>query len=204
MRKKPTALSACARHSRFERGVFNARALLFFGIVCSVATGTLVAFIPPETQTKTSHPAAAGLAFAERVAYQRAIEDVYWRHRIWPRNGGERPDPKPLLDAVMSQAQLEKKVADYLRKSQALEDYWQRPITAEQLQAEMDRMAQHTKQPEVLHELFDALGYDPVVIAECLARPALADRLLTSSYAYDQRIHGDLKQHAASELQAHP
>src|SRR5207248_3338995 len=42
------------------------------------------------------------------------------------------------------------------------------------------------------------------VIAECLARPALADRLLTSSYAYDQRIHGELKQHAASELQAHP
>ena len=58
----------------------------------------------------------------------------------------------------MSQAQLEKKVADYLRKSQALEDYWQRPITAEQLQAEMDRMAQHTKQPEVLRELFEALG----------------------------------------------
>ena len=42
----------------------------------------------------------------------------------------------------MSQAQLEKKVADYLRNSQALEDYWHRPITAEQLQAEMDRMAQ--------------------------------------------------------------
>ena len=59
----------------------------------------------------------------------------------------ERPDPKPSLDAVMSQAQIEKKVEDYLRNSQALEDYWQRPITAEQLQAEMDRMAQHTKQP---------------------------------------------------------
>src|SRR5215813_13966208 len=24
------------------------------------------------------------LSFAERVAYQRAIENVYWRHRIWP------------------------------------------------------------------------------------------------------------------------
>src|SRR6266702_3971531 len=115
------------------------------------------------------------LSLAERVAYQRAIEDVYWRHRIWPR---ERPDPKPSLDAVMSQAQLENKVTDYLRKSQALEDYWQRPITAGQLQAEMDRMAQHTKQPEVLSELFEALGNDPFVIAECLARPALAEHLL--------------------------
>src|SRR5262249_53575378 len=61
---------------------------------------------------------SATLSFAERVAYQRAIEDVYWRHRIWPNN---RPDRKPSLDAVMSQAQLEKKVADYLRKSQVLE-----------------------------------------------------------------------------------
>jgi hypothetical protein len=49
------------------------------------------------------------LTFAERVAYQRAIEQVYWRHRIWPK---ERPDPKPSLDAVMSQAQVENKVRD--------------------------------------------------------------------------------------------
>src|SRR6266568_100079 len=90
------------------------------------------------------------LTFAERMAYQRAIEEVYWRHRIGPRSRGERPDPKPSLDAVLSQAQLEKKVADYLGKSQALEDYQQLPITAEQLQGEMNRMAKHTKQPEVL------------------------------------------------------
>ena len=78
----------------------------------------------------------------------------------------------------MSQAQIEKKVEDYLRNSQALEDYWQRPITADQLQTEMERMASHTKQPEVLRELFEALGNDPFVIAECLARPVLAERLI--------------------------
>src|SRR5881394_333462 len=78
----------------------------------------------------------------------------------------------------MTQAQIEKKVADYLRRSQALEDYWQRPITAEQLQGEMDRMAQHSRQPEVLRELFEALGNDPFVIAECVARPLVAERLL--------------------------
>jgi hypothetical protein len=104
----------------------------------------------------------------------------------------------------MSQAQLEKKVKDYLRKSQALEDYWQRPISAKQLQAEMDRMAQHSKQPEVLQELFEALRNDPFVIAECLAGPALAERLVTNWFAYDQRIHGELKQRAEAELQAHP
>src|SRR5947207_6723740 len=119
------------------------------------------------------------LTFEERVAYQRAIEEVYWHHRIWPK---ERPDPKPALDAVMSQEQLEKKVANYLGDSQALQDQCQRPITAKQLQAEMDRMAQHTKQPEVLRELFGALGNDPFVIAECLARPVLSERLVTNFY----------------------
>src|SRR5207249_7650411 len=87
--------------------------------------------------------------------------------------------------------------------SQALEDYWQQPLTAEQLQAETERMAKHTKQPEVLRELFEALGNDPFVIAECLARPALAERLLTNWYAYDQRIHGELRQRAEADLQTH-
>ena len=68
----------------------------------------------------------------------------------------------------------------------------------------MDRMAKNTKQPEVLHELFEALGNDPFVIAECLARPALAERLLTDWYAYDERIHGDLKQRAEADLLTHP
>ena len=97
------------------------------------------------------------------------------------------PDPKPPLDAVMSQAQMEKKVEDYLRNSQALEDQWQRPLSAEQLQAEMNRMAQHTKQPEVLHELFEALGNDPFVIAECLARPVLTERLIRDLSAPDNK-----------------
>ena len=128
--------------------------------------------------------------------YQRAIEEVYWRHRIWPK---ERPDPKPSLDGVISQAQLEKKVRDYLRNSQALADEWKRPITTEQLQAEMDRMAQNTRQPEVLQELFEALGNDPFVIAECLARPILAERLLAhpavervkqQSGMFDQTVAG--------------
>jgi N-acetylneuraminic acid mutarotase len=140
------------------------------------------------------------LTFADRVAYQRAIEDVYLRHRIWPKaNTG----PRPPLDKVMSQAEIEKKVGDYLRDSQALEDYWQKPITPDQLQAEMERMASHTKQPEVLRELFAALGNDPFGIAECLARPVLAERLLTELYAHDQRFHGELKQRAGAELKTH-
>jgi N-acetylneuraminic acid mutarotase len=133
---------------------------------------------------------ARTLSFAERVTYQLAIEDVYWRHRIWPK---DNPNPKPALDAVISQAELEKKVQDYLRDSQAFEDHWHRPITAEQLQAEMNRMAQDTKQPEVLRELFQALGDDPLVIAECLARPVLTERLLNNQY---EKVDREPSQHA--------
>src|SRR5205807_4761163 len=153
------------------------------------------------TAPKPAQQQRTMLTLADRVAYQRAIEEVYWRHRIWPK---ERPDPKPSLDQVMPSAQLEKKVEDYLRNSQALADYWQRPISAQQLQAEMERMAQDTKQPEVLRELFEALGNDPFVIAECLARPALSERLLTNFYSHDQRFHGELKQRAEADLRAHP
>src|SRR6266446_4481940 len=141
------------------------------------------------TSAMSSTQTPRTLSFADRVAYQRAIEEVYWQHRIWPRNGGANTGPKPPLDKVMSQAQIEEKVEDYLRNSQALEDYWQRPITPDQLQAEMERMASHTKQPGVLREIFAALGNDPFVIAECLARPVLVERLLTELYAHDSRFH---------------
>src|SRR5215472_6505026 len=101
-----------------------------------VSAGTLLVFVRPGSTASVSQRT---LTFAQRVAYQRAIEDVYWRHRIWPK---ENVGPKPSLDAIICQTQLEDRVADYLRNSQALEDNWQKPITAEQLQAEMDRMAQ--------------------------------------------------------------
>jgi hypothetical protein len=115
------------------------------------------------------------LSFAERVSYQQAIEEVYWRHRIWPK---ENPNPKPSLDAVMSQQEIEDKVKESLRNSQLLADQWQKPITPAQLQVEIDRIAIHTRQPGVLRELFAALRNDPFIVAECLARPLLSERLV--------------------------
>ena len=174
MKKKRTAQS----------GLFNRRALLIGAATCSIVFPIIsgLAFFHSEAPTKVPH---AALTFAQRVTYQREIEEVYWRHRIWPRNGGENSKPKPSLDEVMSVQQIETKVEDYLCDAEAVEDYWQRPITSEQLQEEMDRMAKHTKRPEVLRELFAALGDDPFVIAESLARPILAERLI-----------GDIAKHA--------
>ena len=62
----------------------------------------------------------------------------------------------------------------------------------------MDRMAEHTKQPEVLQELFEALDNDPFLIAECLARPILSEHLVTNVHVHGQGSHGELKLWAGS------
>jgi N-acetylneuraminic acid mutarotase len=133
------------------------------------------------------------LTFEERVKAQEAIEKVYYNHRIWPK---ENPQPKPAFEKMVTKEQIEAKVTDYLKKSAALEKYWYRPIEANQLQAEMDRMAKGTKDPQTLNELFKALNDDPYLIAECLARPVLADRLIHNWYANDERFHRETREKA--------
>ena len=93
MQKKSTSQSA----------FFNLRAVVAV-LVCAVAACSIFAvpllgFFQPETPSNVPDRT---LTFAERVAYQRAIEEVYWRHRIWSK---ENLNPKPSLDAVMSKAQ---------------------------------------------------------------------------------------------------
>src|SRR5207244_12536091 len=89
MRKKSTHQSA----------FFTRRALLTLLLcapACSVVTGTLLAFFRPEAPSKVSQRT---LTFAERVAYQYAVEVVYWGHRIWTKaNAG----PITALGAVVS------------------------------------------------------------------------------------------------------
>jgi N-acetylneuraminic acid mutarotase len=184
--------------SNWRTALFTRRVLvtLIGAAVCSFASATLLAIFRPEAPTKVFHRT---LTFEERVDYQRKIEEVYWHHRIWPK---ERTDSKPPLETVTSSRQIEKKVRDYLRNSRVLEDYWQRPISLQQLQAEMERMAQHTKNPETLRELFKALGNDPFVIAECLARPALSERLVTEFYEMNPKPGNEPKQRGQAWLQS--
>src|SRR5207247_1147114 len=68
------------------------------GIVCLlVGIPTLgLVFSSPEAPAKVS---GRTLTFVERVAYQRAIEEVRWRHRIWPK---ENPGPKPPFQVIIS------------------------------------------------------------------------------------------------------
>src|SRR6266480_2805255 len=86
-------------------------ALLFSSVIVALCSAINLPEQPPKARPPqgtaligANEHESGTLSFANRVAYQRAIENVYWRHRIWPRNRGERPDPKTSLDALMSQA----------------------------------------------------------------------------------------------------
>ena len=139
-------------------------------------------------------------SFDERLEAQGAIEDVYWRHRIWPE---ANPTPKPPRAAVLPDAAIRAKVENYLRLSNALQEWWHRPVTARELQAELDRMTRESRNPAMLGELFAALDDDPLWIAETLARPALVQRLARQWYANDDRFHGELERAAREALVEH-
>jgi len=130
---------------------------------------------------------ARELTFEQCVRAQDAIERAYWSHTIWPN---ENPRPRPPLGEIMPDGVLRAKVPNYLEKSVALDTWWKRPIAAEQLQAEAARMAENTRDPDVLRDLFAALGNDPDLIAETVVRQTLVDRMIRSWYAYDSRFDG--------------
>ncbi len=131
----------------------------------------------------------------ERIRYQRAIEKVYWSHRKWTS-----ATPKPAFEDAVSEAAIAAKVDETLRQSEALETLWKSSVSVAELRTEVEGMIRGTRMPEVLSELFTALDNDPVVIAECLARPAIVGRSLRQAYAYDDRYHGALKQRVRALL----
>jgi flagellar motor protein MotB len=76
-------------------------------------------------------------------------------------------------------------VESYLEKGAALETFWSRPLTGDQLQAETRRIVRDTKHPDLLRELLAALDDDPFLIAEC---PGGAGALL---FRGSSRLLGD-------------
>ena len=146
-------------------------------IRCPASIATLLLSV---LLTATESAASRELTFEERVRAQQAIERVYYSHQI----GATKP-----FEAAVPRAALEGMVRTYLKQSIALERLWRTPVTSEMLRNEMERMARQTRMPDRLRELFGALGDDPLLIQETLARPALVSRLVRNFFASDQVIH---------------
>lgn len=122
----------------------------------------------------------AALDFAERVAAQREIERVYYSHQI----GARLPFNAAVPDAV-----LERKVRRTLKLSVALGKFWGTPVTSEMLRREAERIVRDSRMPGRVGELYTALGSDPVVFEETVARATLVERLARNFFDRDQRSH---------------
>lgn len=125
-----------------------------------------------------------------------AVEEVYWRHRIWPESN---PGPKPALAEILAWETVERRMDDALRQVTALEEGWHVRLDGAVLQRELDRMARDTKDPEMLRELFAATGGGERA-ALCLALPELAKSRLSGLYAEDPEIHRPLREQAETAL----
>lgn len=154
-------------------------------IIWSVLLLFVLALAPAGNSVHAANPAVPAFTMAVRIECQTAVEIIYWQHREWP---AVNSTPKPALNEVLPIAAITAKVTDTARYSHALETVWHTPITGAMLQAEINRQAANTQNPAMLQELWAALGNDPARIAECLARPVLAKRLVQNWQAQDTRF----------------
>jgi hypothetical protein len=130
---------------------------------------------------------ARDLTFDERVQAQGAIERVYYAHQVGAKKSFEEAVPRAVLEA---------RVRTTLKQSAALQRYWKTSITPADLARELERMEGNTRLGDRLREIFGALGNDRRLILECLARPALADRLARNFFAFDRTLHGGERRRA--------
>src|SRR5258705_7101151 len=137
-----------------------------------VAAGFLVACACAGALAR--EPAPRALTFDDRVRAQEAIERIAYSHQI----GATKP-----FEQAVPRAVVENKVRNALEQTAALAVYWKTAVTDEMLQRELERMALGTKMPGRLLELYAALGNDPVLIKETLARSTLVDRLARNRFA---------------------
>src|SRR5437870_12596984 len=107
-----------------QSGIFVPRALIAFALCSSGVLLSMfsVAATPLSELESSPSPkpvatfnallaARASLSFEERVAGQRAIEEVYWRHRPSDSSTSLRPP----LSQVLPEAALRENVTDALR-----------------------------------------------------------------------------------------
>ena len=117
---------------------------------------------------------------ASLVDDRRAVELVYYQHRT---------GTKPLFEQVLPTAELEKLVALESKKESVLKHVYGVQITDAMVEAEVRRINETTRAPDVLLELKAALGDDPGRFARAIARPIVVERTLRARFENDDKLH---------------
>src|SRR5918999_1540273 len=102
------------KYSSARKPFFAAAVVLI--TACWAVLG-LAPFTSQVARSQSEPSAPRTLSMGERVMHQRAVDEVYWRHTVWPK---ENASPKPSFAEVVTPEQTTAKVEDILRKSEAL------------------------------------------------------------------------------------
>ncbi len=113
-------------------------------------------------------PAAAGhvLSLAERIAAQRALDEVYFAQSAL--------SPAGRADLAAS---AELKSRRFVALAAWLAEHEPAALDAAALEREFDRIVRDSRAPARLRAIFAALGNDRFLVEECLVRPLLTERV---------------------------
>jgi hypothetical protein len=160
----------------------------------------LLVLILASSPAADAGPAAAGgsraLTFDDLVRGRVAVEQVHasWRDLQVGRNGPDRQSARDVKSVADDRGDpiwrlAERRVRESLALTALLRSRWGVEVTEADLAAELSRMASATRSPDRLRELYRALGEDPRLAAEILARDALVRRLARQRFDRDVKIH---------------
>lgn len=176
-------------------------------VVQSLALAVLFALVsvtsassarPSATSPHQGSPplATEGADLRTLLQCHEVLADLEWSWRVAPEPG----QPMPARESVLPTSAIQMQIDQARRAETALWEMYGVSLDEKTIQAELNRIAAATREPERLAEVFARLGQNAEVIGNCFVRRDLARRLLQHRYDYDTRWHGELRQAATNAL----
>lgn len=134
------------------------------------------------------------------VVCETSIQSFKWDNQIWPKTNNQ---PKPSFASIIQRAEIRQKILNNLKKQAILTSDFNLDITSAMVQHDLNRMAQSSRSPQKLNQLFKLLGNDPQTIAQCISRPYLVKKKFSHIYNHNNEIHADVRSLAQQELKAY-
>ena len=129
---------------------------------------------------------------------QLQIKKFNWDKTIWPK---ENKDIKPPFNEVNQYENIREQVLNSLKSQYILENKYGVTITANMLQADINRMINNSKDAIGLKQLFSLLNNNPDTIAQCISRPYLVKTKILQRFNWDDEIHSEKQINAQTEWQ---